>query len=77
MVVSLLSPSPHRTVRKHAQSIIRPGIRLVDMCESIEEMNRSLVQERGLAVSAFSLSLLMHVFHAELSSISHMPCCNS
>ena len=40
----------HRTVRKHAQSIIRPGIRLADMCESIEEMNRSLVQESGLKV---------------------------
>lgn len=34
----------HRTVRKYAQSIIRPGIRLVDMCEQIEDMNRRLVQ---------------------------------
>ncbi len=31
-------------VRKHAQSIIKPGIRLIDMCEQIEDMNRRLVQ---------------------------------
>ena len=39
----------HRQVRKYAQSIIRPGIRLADMCEAIEETNRRLVGERGLA----------------------------
>lgn len=38
----------HREVRKHAQSIIQPGIKLIDMCEQIENMNRHLVQERGL-----------------------------
>jgi hypothetical protein len=40
----------HRTVRKYAQSIIRPGIVLADMCEKIENMNRSLVKEDGLNV---------------------------
>lgn len=39
----------HRQVRKYAQSIIKPGIRLVDMCEAIEETNRRLVREAGLA----------------------------
>ena len=39
----------HRQVRKYAQSIIRPGIKLADMCEAIEETNRRLVGERGLA----------------------------
>jgi len=38
----------HRQVRKYAQRIIRPGIKLVDMCEAIEETNRRLVGERGL-----------------------------
>jgi methionyl aminopeptidase len=38
----------HREVRKYAQSIIQPGIKLIDMCEKIENMNRLLVQERGL-----------------------------
>ena len=38
----------HREVRKYAQRIIRPGIKLVDMCEAIEETNRKLVGERGL-----------------------------
>ena len=38
----------HRQVRRYAQSIIRPGIRLIDMCEKIEDMNRKLVRENGL-----------------------------
>jgi methionyl aminopeptidase len=41
----------HRQVRHYAQSIIKPGIKLVDMCEQIEEMNRRLVQENGLEVN--------------------------
>ena len=36
----------HRHVRKHAQSIIKPGIKLVDMCEQIENLNRKLVGVR-------------------------------
>ena len=39
----------HRQVRKFAQSIIKPGIKLADMCEEIENMNRRLVREAGLA----------------------------
>jgi len=38
----------HRQVRHFAQSIIKPGIKLTDMCEQIEECNRRLVQENGL-----------------------------
>ena len=45
----------HRTVRKYAQSIIRPGIVLADMCEQIENLNRALVKEDGLNVSARAL----------------------
>ena len=41
----------HRQVRHYAQSIIKPGIKLVDMCEQIEECNRRLVKENGLNVS--------------------------
>jgi methionyl aminopeptidase len=43
----------HRHVRKFAQSIIKPGIRLIDMCEQLEEKNRELVEEAGFAVSSF------------------------
>jgi methionyl aminopeptidase len=39
----------HRQVRSYAQGLIKPGIRLADMCESLEEMNRKLVGESGLA----------------------------
>ena len=38
----------HRQVRSYAQSFIKPGIKLIDMCEKLEEKNRELVQERGL-----------------------------
>jgi methionyl aminopeptidase len=38
----------HRQVRGYAQSFIKPGIKLIDMCERIEECNRRLVRENGL-----------------------------
>ncbi|KRX03152.1 Peptidase M24, structural domain [Pseudocohnilembus persalinus] len=38
----------HRQVRKRCQKIIRPGKKLIDICEEIEELNRYLVQENGL-----------------------------
>jgi len=38
----------HRQVRSYAQSFIKPGIKLIDMCEMIEETNRRLVKENGL-----------------------------
>eukprot|EP01017_Pseudomicrothorax_dubius_P007698 TRINITY_DN12427_c0_g1_i14.p1 TRINITY_DN12427_c0_g1~~TRINITY_DN12427_c0_g1_i14.p1 ORF type:complete len:489 (-),score=144.08 TRINITY_DN12427_c0_g1_i14:171-1637(-) len=37
-----------RQVRKFTQSIAKPGIRLIDLCEKLEEMNRHLVNENGL-----------------------------
>jgi methionyl aminopeptidase len=38
----------HRQVRSYAQSIIKPGIKLADMCELIENKNRELIQENGI-----------------------------
>jgi len=38
----------HRQVRSYAQSFIKPGIKLSDMCERLENKNRELVQEAGL-----------------------------
>lgn len=38
----------HRQVRHFAQSFIKPGIKLTDMCERIEECNRRLIKENGL-----------------------------
>lgn len=38
----------HRQVRHYAQSFIRPGIDLAEMCEKIENCNRKLVVENGL-----------------------------
>jgi methionyl aminopeptidase len=38
----------HREVRAYAQSFIKPGIKLTDMCERLENKNRELVGENGL-----------------------------
>jgi len=38
----------HRQVRKWAQSYIKPGMKLIDICERLEELNRYLVTENGL-----------------------------
>eukprot|EP00010_Vexillifera_abyssalis_P009136 CAMPEP_0201546700 /NCGR_PEP_ID=MMETSP0173_2-20130828/3015_1 /ASSEMBLY_ACC=CAM_ASM_000268 /TAXON_ID=218659 /ORGANISM="Vexillifera sp., Strain DIVA3 564/2" /LENGTH=394 /DNA_ID=CAMNT_0047955449 /DNA_START=38 /DNA_END=1222 /DNA_ORIENTATION=- len=43
-----LAAEVHRQVRAYAQSIIKPGIKLIDMCEKLENMNRKLIQENGL-----------------------------
>ena len=34
----------HRQVRCYAQSFIKPGIKLIDMCEMLENKNRELMQ---------------------------------
>jgi methionyl aminopeptidase len=39
----------HRQVRSYAQSFIKPGIPLIDMCSRLEDKNRELVGEAGLA----------------------------
>lgn len=38
----------HRQVRKYAQKIIRPGKKLIEICEETEELNRFLISENGL-----------------------------
>ncbi|RHY29327.1 hypothetical protein DYB32_005608, partial [Aphanomyces invadans] len=46
----------HRQVRKFAQGLIKPGIRLIDLCEALENKNRELVEEAGFAVRPPSFS---------------------
>lgn len=38
----------HRQTRAHVQSHIKPGMKLIDMCDMIENMNRKLISENGL-----------------------------
>jgi len=38
----------HRQVRYYAQTLIKPGIKLIDLCNKIEDMNRKLIKENGL-----------------------------
>jgi methionyl aminopeptidase len=43
-----LAAECHRQVRMDAQKYMKPGMRLVDICERIENTNRRLVEENGL-----------------------------
>jgi methionyl aminopeptidase len=43
-----LAAEVHRQTRAYAQSIIKPGIKLIDMCNQIEEMLKKLIKENGL-----------------------------
>jgi len=38
----------HRQVRKHAQRIIKPGMKIMDICNEIESTNRRLIEASGL-----------------------------
>lgn len=38
----------HRQVRKYMKTIIKPGIQLFDMCETLEASVRRLIEENGL-----------------------------
>lgn len=38
----------HRQVRKMAQAYMKPGVKLIDICERIEETNRRLVEASGI-----------------------------
>lgn len=38
----------HRQVRKHAQSFIKPGMKIMDICNEIEATNRKLIVANGL-----------------------------
>lgn len=38
----------HRQTRKFMQRVIKPGIKLIDMCETLEETARTLVEANGL-----------------------------
>lgn len=42
------SAEAHRQVRKHAQRIIRPGKKLMDICNEIEATNRMLIEANGI-----------------------------
>lgn len=38
----------HRQVRKHAQAIIKPGKKIIDICNEIEDTNRRLIEANRL-----------------------------
>ena len=38
----------HRQVRKYARKVIKPGMSMIDIAETIENGTRALVEENGL-----------------------------
>ncbi|KAJ3031991.1 UNVERIFIED_CONTAM: Methionine aminopeptidase 2B [Siphonaria sp. JEL0065] len=38
----------HRQVRSYARSVIKPGMSMIEICETIENGTRTLIEERGL-----------------------------
>jgi len=38
----------HRQVRAYTQSFMKPGLKMIDICEKLENMNRKLIVENGL-----------------------------
>ncbi|KAL3317292.1 Methionine aminopeptidase 2 [Cichlidogyrus casuarinus] len=38
----------HRQVRQHIQRWVKPGVKLIDLCEELEATSRRLIKERGL-----------------------------
>ena len=40
----------HRQVRRYVRKIAQPGIKLWDMCTSLEDSVRALIEEKGLEV---------------------------
>lgn len=43
-----LAAEVHRQTRLYAQSIIKPGIKLIDMCDKIEDKLKELIEKNGL-----------------------------
>ena len=46
--VHYLSLTLSRQTRKHIQRWLRPGMKLIDVCEHLEDTARKLVEENGL-----------------------------
>jgi len=43
-----LAAEAHRQVRKHVQNFIKPGMKMIDICEELEKTSRLLIKEKGL-----------------------------
>ncbi|XP_047145975.1 uncharacterized protein LOC100199352 isoform X1 [Hydra vulgaris] len=43
-----LAAEAHRQVRKYVQSFIKPGMKMIDICETLESTSRKLINEKGL-----------------------------
>lgn len=38
----------HRQTRQHIKRWLRPGVKMIDLCEELERTSRALIHERGL-----------------------------
>lgn len=54
----------HREVRRYIRTIAKPGVRLFDLCETLEDSVRKLIEEKGLQVRCIWGCLAMRDAHA-------------
>jgi methionyl aminopeptidase len=38
----------HRQVRKYIQSFVKPGMKMIDICENLEDKLRTLIRAEGM-----------------------------
>lgn len=43
-----LAAEAHRQTRRHVQGFVRPGMRMIDICEELEGTARLMIRENGL-----------------------------
>ena len=48
------SPCNHRQTRQYMQHFIKPGMKLIDICERLEDTARKLVGENGLKAGQYN-----------------------
>ena len=49
----------HRTVRKYMKKFAQPGVRMIDMCETLEQSVRDLIEEKGLQARALGIATVV------------------
>lgn len=54
-----LAAEVHRQTRKYANSYIKPGMLMTDICEGIENTVRKLIEENGLTAGTHSFIVLL------------------
>merc|ERR1712098_260653 len=54
----------HRQTRQHIQSWVKPGMKMIDICEELEKTGRAIIAEQGLEAGlAFPTGCSRWIWH--------------